>query len=272
MSSEKKVVFLFLLLIILIVSCVYYHAPKIAKTEDSNIINQPTKIAIVEDNQDSDIKKAEENNIPSSEENNILENSEDSKISDSLENKEDNTSLEEQVQEDTSTKETLEKIPEEEVQENVEEVEGKATEPLILTGEKYIREGNEKPIEELSIKTQELQLEINKLVKEKPVIFKRAGYKTTKKSDITINQIADILKQYPNIRIEIAGHTDAVGAAKMNQQISLARAQSVRNRLIAFGISSKRLVARGYGENIPLENTGGYSKINRRVEFNIIEE
>ncbi len=46
----------------------------------------------------------------------------------------------------------------------------------------------------------------------------------------------------------------------MNQQISLARAQSVRNRLIAFGISAKRLVARGYGENIPLENTGGYSK------------
>ncbi|WP_052502767.1 OmpA family protein [Halarcobacter anaerophilus] len=272
MSSEKKVVFLFLLLIILIVSCVYYHAPKMVQSEDSNLINQPTKIAIVEDNQDSDIKKAEENNIPISEENNILENSEDTKISDSLEKKEDITPIEEQVEEDTSPKEALEKIPEEQVQENVEEIEEKAVEPLIITGKKYIREGNEKPIEELSIKTQELQLEINKLVKEKPVIFKRAGYKTTKKSDITIKQIADILKQYPSIRIEIAGHTDAVGAAKMNQQISLARAQSVRNRLISFGISSKRLVARGYGENIPLENTGGYSKINRRVEFNIIEE
>lgn len=267
MSSEKKVLFLILLLIILIVACVFSHAPQLVKEEETNITNEPTKIEVVGENQAVYNDKVEENNQTVVEEtinNNKTEELESPNINPVEENKEETPALEEENKISSNVQETQNS----EIVQQVEE----PKEPLLITGKKYIREGNERAIEELSFDTQKLQLEINEFVKEKPVNFKRAGYKTTKESDFTIKKIADILKENPNIKIEIAGHTDAVGEAKMNQEISLARAQTVEQKLISFGINKDRLVARGYGENIPIDKTSGYSKINRRVEFNIVEE
>jgi len=270
MSSEKRVVSLFLLLIILIVSCVYYHAPKMVKVEDTNVATEPKKIAVIDEVEDENIN----NEIENLENNQKVMDESSKQIEENVEGDVEEIAVKQEDNKDPIVDNNPLENSEESIEKDKEsqEVEQKVVEPLLLTGKKYIRKGDEKPIEQLSIKTQELQIRINDLVKEKPVVFNRAGYKTTKKSDITIKEIADILKEYPNIRIEIAGHTDAVGAAKMNQQISLARAKSVKNKIISFGIDQDRLVARGYGENIPLENTGGYSKINRRVEFNIIGE
>lgn len=69
-------------------------------------------------------------------------------------------------------------------------------------------------------------------------------------------------------RIEIIGHTDAVGAAAANQALSEARAASVRQALIeGYGIIADRLVAIGMGESALLENIAEDSATQRRVEI-----
>ena len=86
--------------------------------------------------------------------------------------------------------------------------------------------------------------------------------------------VVEALKEFPNMKIEIAGHTDAIGPEKLNKTISEQRALGVEARLVFYGIDKSRIESVGYGESIPLvkNSPNGYSKINRRVEFNIVEE
>lgn len=147
-------------------------------------------------------------------------------------------------------------------------------EPLITTDIRYQREGDERNIQDLSFEIQELQLKMNDFLKENPIIFKRKSYEITQSSEVAIEEVAKALNEYPNIKIEVAGHTDAAGAAEYNQEISRQRAESVKAMIVKLGIDENRIIARGYGEDIPLvpNSPNGYSKINRRVEFNIIGE
>ena len=87
-----------------------------------------------------------------------------------------------------------------------------------------------------------------------------------------------ILEDNPDIKIEIGAHTDSHGEDAYNLRLSQERAQSVANYLISDGISPKRLIARGYGEEQHIapntfedgsDNPNGRSK-NRRTEFTII--
>ena len=64
----------------------------------------------------------------------------------------------------------------------------------------------------------------------------------------TMEAIANILSQCGEIQLEIQGHTDSQGREKMNEQLSLARAQSVLNELTARRVLTSTYVARGYGE------------------------
>ena len=75
-------------------------------------------------------------------------------------------------------------------------------------------------------------------------------------------------------RIRIEGHTDDVGGAKKNQELSQARAESVRNFLIRKGVEPERLQAVGYGDTRPLDKrkTAEARAKNRRVEFIIVEQ
>ena len=75
-------------------------------------------------------------------------------------------------------------------------------------------------------------------------------------------------------RIRIEGHTDDVGGAKKNQELSQARAESVRNFLIKKGVEPERLQAVGYGDTRPLDKrkTADARAKNRRVEFIIVEQ
>jgi len=82
-----------------------------------------------------------------------------------------------------------------------------------------------------------------------------------------------MLKENPNIRVEIGGHTDATGSDKADMAISLKRAESVKKYLMdKFNISGDRLVVKGYGKTKPIADNStkeGRAK-NRRVEFRII--
>lgn len=86
--------------------------------------------------------------------------------------------------------------------------------------------------------------------------------------------LVESLKKNEHIRIEIAGHTDSVGDEQVNMTISLSRAQTVKDRLISYGISTTRLVARGYGETKPLASNDDElegRELNRRTEITVLE-
>lgn len=81
------------------------------------------------------------------------------------------------------------------------------------------------------------------------------------------------LEGNPGIRIEIQGHTDSQGAAAANLALSQRRAEAVRDYIImAHGISPARLVARGYGESMPVapNDTEAGRAQNRRVELVVL--
>lgn len=90
-----------------------------------------------------------------------------------------------------------------------------------------------------------------------------------------LSEAAEILKRYPDLRVEVAGHTDLCGADAYNQSLSQRRSQTVYDYLTNNGVSASRLVGPiGYGESRPLEPTaqtlpGCKSERNRRTELNV---
>jgi len=85
-----------------------------------------------------------------------------------------------------------------------------------------------------------------------------------------IKKIAEILKANPKLKIEIAGYTDNIGSKAYNKKLSLKRAKAVKNILVkVYGISPKRLVVKGFGEDYPLvpNTTSTNRTLNRRVEI-----
>jgi len=96
---------------------------------------------------------------------------------------------------------------------------------------------------------------------------------TANAKDILV-KTADALKGQPDLRVELAGHTDSVGAESYNLTLSQERADSVRNYLVDLGVAPERLEAKGYGEARPVRSNGTEEgrERNRRVEFNVISE
>ena len=89
-----------------------------------------------------------------------------------------------------------------------------------------------------------------------------------------LNEAVEILKRYPDLRVEVAGHTDECGTDAYNQGLSERRARAVYDYLTSNGIDAGRLSGpNGYGESRPLENLGDAfpgckSETNRRTELN----
>jgi len=81
------------------------------------------------------------------------------------------------------------------------------------------------------------------------------------------------LATYPDIIVEISGHTDNVGSNSSNQVLSQKRADSVRFWLINKGVDPDRIIAKGYGEDYPrVPNDSSVNKrMNRRIEFKRIK-
>jgi outer membrane protein OmpA-like peptidoglycan-associated protein len=83
-----------------------------------------------------------------------------------------------------------------------------------------------------------------------------------------------VLQANPTVVVEIAGHTDSVGSDSYNMGLSDARANSVRTYLISRGIQATRLIARGYGESMPIASNGTREgrQMNRRIEFRVLSD
>lgn len=86
-----------------------------------------------------------------------------------------------------------------------------------------------------------------------------------------LERIVKFLKDYPSVKIEISGHTDNVGSAVLNDNLSGERAKAVVDYLIQQSISADRLTSAGYGSKQPIANnaTEEGRQLNRRVEFKI---
>jgi outer membrane protein OmpA-like peptidoglycan-associated protein len=92
------------------------------------------------------------------------------------------------------------------------------------------------------------------------------------KSKGTLNEAADVLKEFPSLRIQIQGHTDNVGTREKNVKLSGERAESVKQYLVDQGIAGKRIETEGVGPDRPIEDnkTAAGRQKNRRIEFKLI--
>jgi flagellar motor protein MotB len=106
-----------------------------------------------------------------------------------------------------------------------------------------------------------------------PVFFESGKDIVTPDSKHAIDELYDKLIADKSMRIEIDAHTDNVGDAAYNQQLSQKRASAIRTYLVQKGIDGNRIIAKGYGENVPVgdNNTEEGRAMNRRVEISVIE-
>lgn len=92
-------------------------------------------------------------------------------------------------------------------------------------------------------------------------------------SYVELNKAVDLMQKNTGMKIEVGGHTDSQGAESANLSLSQKRAQSVVDYMVLAGIESTRLIAKGYGESVPIEDnsTKEGRAANRRTEFVIVE-
>ena len=101
--------------------------------------------------------------------------------------------------------------------------------------------------------------------------FETSSAKLMSTSRIALDEIARTLKNQPNLKVEIVGHTDDEGNDGYNLLLSQQRAESVRQYLIGKGIAPERMVSIGMGEAQPVagNDTPEGRVANRRVEFKV---
>lgn len=89
-----------------------------------------------------------------------------------------------------------------------------------------------------------------------------------------LDRLIKLLTENPTLKIELGSHTDSKGSDDYNQKLSQSRSQSVVTYLIGKGISTDRLVAKGYGETVPVasNDTDAGRQENRRTEFKILSK
>jgi outer membrane protein OmpA-like peptidoglycan-associated protein len=87
-------------------------------------------------------------------------------------------------------------------------------------------------------------------------------------------KLADFLKQNPQYKVSVEGHTDSTGSNMVNQQLSERRAEAVQSALIQMGVGSERIMAQGYADAFPVanNNTAAGRQMNRRVEIILSDE
>ena len=105
------------------------------------------------------------------------------------------------------------------------------------------------------------------------IVFVPGSADIDPKSFVVLNKAADVFRKFPDVRVEISGHTDNVGNEAMNTNLSRRRAESVKAWFVKNGVVPTRLVAVGHGPTKPIADNktkDGKAK-NRRVEFKLVQ-
>lgn len=110
-----------------------------------------------------------------------------------------------------------------------------------------------------------------KIMELKGVTFEFDGTRLRPDAQTILDGASDVLLRYPDMKVEIAGHTDSVGSEAYNQNLSEGRAASVREYFIGKGVPDGQMTSKGYGESQPLVDnaTAEGRERNRRVELRI---
>ncbi len=108
----------------------------------------------------------------------------------------------------------------------------------------------------------------------KAVQFETASARLLPASNKVLDEIANIMKNYPDHKLRISGHTDSIGEAQPNQVLSEKRAKACYDYLVAKGIQASRMSHQGFGESKPIADNrfAPGREQNRRVEFEIYVE
>lgn len=87
-----------------------------------------------------------------------------------------------------------------------------------------------------------------------------------------LNSVIKVLRENPEIRVRVEGHTDSSGPEAYNQALSQRRANSVRDYLVKGGIGASRIEAKGFGESSPIASNSTKQGMaeNRRIQFKIL--
>jgi outer membrane protein OmpA-like peptidoglycan-associated protein len=117
-------------------------------------------------------------------------------------------------------------------------------------------------------------IEKGEIIRLNNIFFASGKYELLSESYGELDKLLQVLKSNSKMKIEISGHTDAVGADNDNMTLSNNRANAVMNYLLEKGIAKNRLSAKGYGETkfIATNDTEEGKQLNRRVEFVILEK
>ncbi|BDD09701.1 hypothetical protein FUAX_21330 [Fulvitalea axinellae] len=115
---------------------------------------------------------------------------------------------------------------------------------------------------------------VGSVVKLENVLFSRASDQFLKGSKEALNEVVRLMEENKDMVIEIGGHTDSNGTAKLKMKLSQDRADRVKRYLVEQGIEKRRVKAKGYGSNRPVASNKSEEtrKLNRRVEFTILKK
>lgn len=99
--------------------------------------------------------------------------------------------------------------------------------------------------------------------------FQSASTQLTPESVGTVNNLASVLKAYPNAQVQLNGYTDNTGNPDTNQALSLQRANAIKDSLVSSGISADRISTAGHGQDNPVasNDTEAGKAQNRRIEL-----
>ena len=114
---------------------------------------------------------------------------------------------------------------------------------------------------------------VGKVMRLDALIFQQRSAIITPDSYPELNSVAQMLHSNPKMVIQLEGHTDTRGDAKMNLRLSQQRVDAVRAYLISKGVAKNKVKTKAFGGTSPIskENTEEAHKLNRRVEARILE-
>lgn len=130
--------------------------------------------------------------------------------------------------------------------------------------------------------TIQIEIILEKIFEEKEIVIPNIYYdydssSLREKSRPVLDDLAKLLKENENIKIEIGSHTDSRGSDAYNQRLSKARAESVIDYLVSNGVNPNRLIAKGYGESKLVNDcvdgadcTEEEHQKNRRTTFKVV--
>ena len=117
-------------------------------------------------------------------------------------------------------------------------------------------------------------IEVGSVIKLNNIFFERSKATLLEESFPELKRLLEFMIENPSVEIELGGHTDNQGIAKLNFELSKDRVEMVKEYLVQKGISQKRIETKAYGGTKPVASnlTEETRALNRRVEITILKK